>query len=91
MKLAKTPKAVAFEEATAELMRLVLPEAYPALHVSGGAISRTVLGGSHSVAIYPPIDSLAGIEARDVLDTTLALFFSRVVRSATRGEVGDPI
>ena len=48
----------AFDEASSSLEQLGLPDTLPALHAAGVSISRTVLGGSHSVAVYPPIDSL---------------------------------
>lgn len=59
----------AFDDAYAALGRLGLPDVLPALHAAGLSISRTVLGGSHSVAIYPPIDSLTPVDANHVLDT----------------------
>jgi coproporphyrinogen III oxidase-like Fe-S oxidoreductase len=49
------------------LKQLGIPEILPRLHSSGVGIKRTVLGGSHSVAIYPPIDSLRPIEVGDVV------------------------
>ena len=64
----------AFDEALAMLSRLGLPDALPALHAAGLRLSRHVLGGSHSVAIYPPIHSLRPLDANSVLD---ALRFGR--------------
>lgn len=52
----------AFERARASLHRLGIPLVLPALHAAGVGISRTVLGGSHSVAIYPPINSLTPLD-----------------------------
>jgi len=52
----------ALDRARASLRRLGIPSALPALHAIGIGISRDVLGGSHSVAIYPPIDSLMPLE-----------------------------
>jgi oxygen-independent coproporphyrinogen-3 oxidase len=60
---------VAFAGASAALGRLGLPAVLPALHAEGLGIRRAVLGGSHSVAIYPPIDSLHPVEAGTVLET----------------------
>jgi coproporphyrinogen III oxidase-like Fe-S oxidoreductase len=62
-------RSAAFADAYASLGRLGLPDALPALHAAGLSISRTVLGGSHSVAVYPPIDSLTPADAKHVLDT----------------------
>jgi oxygen-independent coproporphyrinogen-3 oxidase len=61
-------RAAAFDEACRSLRRLRVPEILPALHAAGIGISRSVLGGSHSVAVYPPIDSLAPLDPRSVLD-----------------------
>jgi len=52
----------ALEEAAASLRRLGIPAELPALHAAGISISHAVLGGSHSVAIYPPIDSLTPLD-----------------------------
>lgn len=60
---------LAFASASAALDRLGVPAVLPALHAGGVGIRRAVLGGSHSVAIYPPIDSLLPVEAGMVLDT----------------------
>jgi oxygen-independent coproporphyrinogen III oxidase len=62
-------QARAYADAYASLGRLRVPEVLPALHAAGLSISRTVLGGSHSVAVYPPIDSLTPVGANRVLDT----------------------
>jgi oxygen-independent coproporphyrinogen-3 oxidase len=62
-------QAAAFDDAHAALGRLGVPDVLPALHAAGLSISRTVLGGSHSVAVYPPIDSLTAVDANRVLDT----------------------
>jgi coproporphyrinogen III oxidase-like Fe-S oxidoreductase len=62
-------RETAFDEAHAALGRLGIPAALPALHAAGLSISRTVLGGSHSVAIYPPIDSLTPVDPEQVLNT----------------------
>src|SRR3982750_2608787 len=61
-------QAAAFDAAYASLGRLGVPDVLPALHAAGLSISRTVLGGSHSVAVYPPIDSLTPVDANHVLD-----------------------
>lgn len=58
----------AFDEARSALRRLGIPDVLPALHAAGISISRAVLGGSHSVAIYPPIDSLEPLDAVDVVE-----------------------
>ncbi len=62
-----TLQEAAFERARSSLERLGLPARLPALHAAGVGISRTVLGGSHSVAIYPPIDSLSPLDAAATL------------------------
>lgn len=62
-------KTSAYAEAYLSLYRLGLPDILPTLHAAGVAISRTVLGGSHSVAIYPPIDSLTPINPSYVVDS----------------------
>ena len=59
----------AFDWAHATLGRLGLPDALPALRAEGLRISRHVLGGSHSVAIYPPIDSLKRLDPNTVLSS----------------------
>jgi len=59
----------AFNDAYAALGRLGIPAALPALHAAGLGIRRHVLGGSHSVAVYPPIDSLMPVEPGRILDT----------------------
>jgi coproporphyrinogen III oxidase-like Fe-S oxidoreductase len=58
----------AFDEAYSSLHRLGLPDALPALHAAGLSISRSTLGGSHSVAVYPPIDSLKPLEPSLVMN-----------------------
>jgi oxygen-independent coproporphyrinogen III oxidase len=55
-------KTIVFDEAYSSLHRLGIPDMLPTLHAAGVAISRSVLGGSHSVAIYPPIDSLTPVD-----------------------------
>lgn len=62
-------QAAAFDDAYVSLSRLGVPDVLPDLHASGLSISRSVLGGSHSVAVYPPIDSLKPVGANQVLDT----------------------
>ena len=62
-------QAAAFDNAYASLSRLGIPDMLPALNATGLHICRDVLGGSHSVAVYPPIDSLAPVDANRVLDT----------------------
>ncbi len=62
-------QAAAFNDAYTSLGRLGVPNMLSALHAAGLSISRTVLGGSHSVAVYPPIDSLTPVDANQVLDT----------------------
>lgn len=61
-------ESAALAEAQVALGQLGLPDALPALHAAGLSISRGVLGGSHSVAVYPPIDALMPIAPRQVLD-----------------------
>ncbi|KRR13640.1 hypothetical protein CQ10_38745 [Bradyrhizobium valentinum] len=51
------------------MRRLGIPAELPALHAAGIGISRAVLGGSHSVAIYPPIDSLVALDPSRVVET----------------------
>lgn len=65
----RSQRTAAFDEAYSSLRRLGLPAVLPALHAAGIGISRAVLGGSHSVAIYPPIDSLTALDARSVAGT----------------------
>lgn len=60
-------QAAAFEQAHASLRRLGIPDVLPLLHARGVGISRAVLGGSHSVAVYPPIDSLTPLDPASVL------------------------
>lgn len=62
-----TRQEAAFERAKSSLGRLGLPDRLPALHAASVGISRSVLGGSHSVAIYPPIDSLSPLDPATVL------------------------
>jgi oxygen-independent coproporphyrinogen-3 oxidase len=62
-------RAAAFDEAYSSLRRLGLPETLPILHAAGVSISRSVLGGSHGVAIYPPIDSLMPINPGRLIST----------------------
>ena len=62
-------QAVAFDEAHASLHRLGVPGILPTLRAAGISISRTVLGGSHSVAVYPPIDSLTPLDPLSVVNT----------------------
>lgn len=57
----------AFERAKAGLKQIGLPARLLELHAAGLQISRQVLGGSHSVAVYPPIDSLSTIDPGTVL------------------------
>ena len=61
-------QSVAIDEAHASLGRLGVPDVLPALHSAGVSMSRSVLGGSHSVAIYPPLDSLMPVDANHVLN-----------------------
>ena len=62
-------QAAAFDEAYASLHRLGIPEILPKLHNAGIGISHTALGGSHSVAVYPPIDSLTPLHPRCIVDS----------------------
>lgn len=62
-------QAVGFDAAQQSLRRLGLPGALPTLHSVGVNISRSVLGGSHSVAVYPPIDSLTPIDALSITNS----------------------
>lgn len=59
----------AFDKAYASLRRLGIPAVLPELHAAGISISHAVLGGSHSVAIYPPIDSLMPVDPISVVET----------------------
>lgn len=61
-------QGAAFADAHAALGLLGIPAALPALHAAGVGISRKVLGGSHSVAVYPPIDALTPVAPGAVLD-----------------------
>lgn len=62
-------KTAAFDEANSSLHRLGVPHVLPTLHAAGISIKRTVLGGSHSVAVYPPIDSLTPLNPLNVINT----------------------
>jgi len=57
----------AFDEAFVSLRRLGIPGVLPMLHAVGIGISRAVLGGSHSVAIYPPLDALEPLDPQSVV------------------------
>jgi oxygen-independent coproporphyrinogen-3 oxidase len=59
-------KQAAFDNAHTVLHYLGIPDILPRLHDAGVGISRSVLGGSHSVAVYPPIDSLKPLDARSI-------------------------
>ncbi|MGZ2749383.1 coproporphyrinogen-III oxidase family protein [Burkholderia stagnalis] len=61
-------QAAAFDDARAALARLGVPDVLPALHAAGLGIRRSVLGGTHSVAVYPPIDALMPVESGAVLN-----------------------
>lgn len=58
----------AFSEARGALEQLGIPNALPQLHAAGIGITRSVLGGSHSVAIYPPIESLTPVDPVAVMN-----------------------
>ena len=60
-------QSVAFDDARSALRRLGLPDKLPDLHAAGLGISRAVLGGSHSVAVYPPIDSLLPVDGASLI------------------------
>jgi coproporphyrinogen III oxidase-like Fe-S oxidoreductase len=62
-------KTAAFDQAYSSLQRLGVPDILPTLHAAGVSISRTVLGGSHSVAVYPPIDSLTPLNPLSLVNT----------------------
>lgn len=62
-------KKTAFSEAYSSLLRLGIPDILPTLHAAGVSINHSVLGGSHSVAIYPPIDSLTPVNSTDVVNS----------------------
>lgn len=64
----KRSQTAAFHEAYASLSQLGIPDMLPALHAAGLRTSRAVLGGSHSVAVYPPIDSLTPVDANHLLE-----------------------
>lgn len=53
-----TSCAGALDEARARLAAMGVPDRLPELSRAGISVSRSVLGGSHSVAVYPPLDSL---------------------------------
>lgn len=58
----------AFDDANSSLRRLGIPAALAAVHAAGISISHAVLGGSHSVAIYPPVDSLMPLDPCGVVE-----------------------
>ena len=62
-------KTEAFDEAYSSLHRLGFPHILPALHAAGITIQHTVLGGSHSIAVYPPVDSLTPLDPLSVINT----------------------
>jgi oxygen-independent coproporphyrinogen III oxidase len=62
-------REAALDQARSSLRRLGIPAELPTLHAAGISISRAVLGGSHSVAIYPPIDSLMPLDPSSVVET----------------------
>lgn len=59
----------ALNEARESLYQLGVPDILPALHAAGVSINRSALGGSHSVAIYPPIDSLTPVDPSNIVNT----------------------
>lgn len=57
----------AFDAAYSSLHRLGVPGVLPALHAASISIRRATIGGSHSVAVYPPIDSLTPLDPSSVI------------------------
>lgn len=58
----------AFDDAYSSLHRLGIPGVLPALHTAGITIQHSVLGGSHSIAVYPPVDSLTPLDPLSVIN-----------------------
>ena len=60
-------KNVALKRASQALSQLGLPALLPVLAAAGVVLKREILGGSHSVVTYPPINSLRPVDSRAVL------------------------
>ncbi|MEK7639237.1 MAG: radical SAM protein [Patescibacteria group bacterium] len=58
-------KTNAFQGAFEALSQLGIPGRLSDLHDAGISIQRTILGGSHSVVTYPPLNSLQKLEPND--------------------------
>lgn len=61
-------KAAAFKNATEALLQLGIPDNLPVLRESDVFVRRFILGGSHSVVTYPPLNSLQRLGPRDSID-----------------------
>lgn len=60
-------ESAAFLCATEALSKLRIPQDLPTLKKAGVKLQRTVLGGSHSVATYPPLNALVPMNAQELL------------------------
>ncbi len=59
----------AVQRAEESLRVLGLPDRLPTLHKAGVHIKRHILGGSHSVVTYPPLDALQPVNAAKLMPT----------------------
>jgi len=66
-----TTPSVAFSNASEALSQLGIPDILPTLHQAGVAIKRSILGGSHSVVTYPPLNALSKVEDSSALSSII--------------------
>src|SRR5207248_276804 len=55
-------KSKAFKSAAEALLQLGIPERLPALREADVFVRRLILGGSHSVVTYPPLNALQSLQ-----------------------------
>jgi oxygen-independent coproporphyrinogen-3 oxidase len=60
-------KAAAFSNATEALLQLDVPNVLPKLREADVFVRRFILGGSHSVVTYPPLNALQELGPRDTI------------------------
>jgi len=60
-------KSAAISKATEALLQLGIPDALPKLHEAEVFIKRFIIGGSHSVVTYPPINALQKVATNDTI------------------------
>lgn len=58
-------KKEAFKSAADALLQLGVPDSLPVLRDAGVHLKRLILGGSHSVVTYPPLNSLWPVEEKE--------------------------